>query len=372
MSNQTPLIVVIMLTVLACFLPFIPVGSVNLYISECIIYSAMPFLIFKRFRINWDIFVSYYLLIVVGLFHGIINNDVLTAIIPIRMFALFYATFILIQQLNNNTCQSAFKKALTVICLVYTFYIINTVFGLISGRVSVLEFLYNYELGRIKAFYENGTTSVVIGALLSLLFTIVLCSNNIDNRRLFLVTLFILGVFTASRANILANVTSLVAFHLMSKPNFSTRWFCGSVAVILVIIASLYIIMLKIILAGVQIDGSASTRIKYWLVAINSANSMFDVIFGHGFSERVLYAKFNISFFESFFVNLYMQAGLIGLFVGTYLINRIVLIYRLGARCNFTILSGLLLGNLVGGANLFSIFVLPFMLLGLSYLRTER
>ena len=158
----------------------------------------------------------------------------------------------------------------------------------------------------------------------------------------------------------------------MLRVDISVKKGLGANVVGLIIVLATYIIMLKILLADVQIDGSASTRLRYYLVAINSAATVRDLMFGHGFSEEILHTKFNISFFESFFFNTYMQAGLIGLFAGTYFINRIILIYKLGPRSTLTIISGLLIGNLIGGASLFSIFVLPFMLLGLRYLQTER
>ncbi len=372
LTNRTPIVFVIILAVFACFLPFISFGNVNLYVSEVIIYISAPFLIFTRFRINYDLFMSLYILAIIGLFHGISNNNVMDAIIPIRMLVLFYTTFILMSCLSHSTCRFVLTWALSLICAIYTIYILNVALSLISGKVSILDFLYNYDLGRIKAFYENGTTSVVIGSLLSILFSIVLCSKNINNRRLILVILFVLGVFTASRANILSNVVALVSYHVMSKPNLSMRWVTSSLFLSIVVVLGLYIVLLKMLLAGVQIDGSASTRLRYYLVAINSATTVRDLLFGHGFAEEVLYSKFNISFFESFFFNTYMQAGLIGLFAGTYFIIRIVMIYKIGMRSTFSILSGLFLGNVIGGANVFSIFVLPFMLLGLRFLQTEK
>ena len=133
-----------------------------------------------------------------------------------------------------------------------------------------------------------------------------------------------------------------------------------------------YIILLKIVLADVNIDGSASIRLQYYSTAIGSAQTAWDLLFGHGFSEEVLFNKFGISFFESYFFNSYMQAGIVGVFLFTYLLVKIVFVHTLDLRQYITILGCLLIGNLLGGANLFSIFVLPFTLLGLRFLEAEK
>jgi hypothetical protein len=292
-------------------------------------------------------------------------------IIPARNFVLVYITYILTHRLPEKQIIKIFQHSLIIICSIYTMYMMQTVYFLITGKVSILNFLYDYDLGRVKAFYENGTTSVVIGSLLSVLFTLTLCSKLLKYRKLLLFVLFILGTFTASRANILSNIMALVVYHSMTKSQFSVSWAMRTIALSVVCLAGLYIIMLKIILAGVNIDGSALTRLNFYMIALESAQSIRDLFLGHGFSEEALHTKFGISFFESYFFNFYMQAGLIGLFSAVYIIFRIVLIYNLPKRDTSTILSGILVANLIGGANLFSIFVLPFLLLGLRATATN-
>ena len=361
-----------MISIFACFLPFISFGNLNLYVSEIILYTSTVMVLNTKFVLNKKLLLAFSTLIAIGFYHAI-NNVVLNdVIIPIRNALLFYSSFILIRHLSLTTLKKLFVISVSTLCLVYTVYIAQTVINLLMGKVSVLDFLYDYQQGRIKAFFENGTTSVVIGSLLSGVFAITLCSHKIKNRKVLLTVIFVLGILTASRSNTLSNIIALLSYHLMTRPTPTLGWCMKTFFLLIISAVGCYIILLKIVLADVNIDGSASIRLQYYSTAIGSAQTAWDLLFGHGFSEEVLFNKFGISFFESYFFNSYMQAGIVGVFIFTYLLVKIVFVHTLDLRQYITILGCLLIGNLLGGANLFSIFVLPFTLLGLRFLEAEK
>lgn len=372
MINKIPGYAFVVVSVLGCFLPFVNIGNINLYTSEITLYLSIIILFNTTASFSKQLLLSFSILVIIGFYHAF-NNQILTDIvIPIRNAALFYTSFILVRYFSFQNIRNLFYITLMAICLIYTIYVGKTVWDLISGRISPIDFLYDYEKGRIKAFFENGTTSVVIGSLLSSLFSITLCSKHLKRRKALLLALFVLGTMTASRSNTLANITSLLTFHLMTKPTPTLKWGIQTILLFVVTCIGSYIILLKILLADVTIDGSASIRLHYYSKALSSAQNLSDLLIGHGYSEEVLFNKFGISFFESYFFNSYMQAGIVGLFCFTFILIKIVWLHKLDTRQHITIVSGFLIGNLLGGSNLFSIFVLPFTLLGLRYLESER
>lgn len=353
---------------LAYVSPFLALGDVNIYLSEFILYLSIVLIMMTKFKLDLGIFISFSVLVVLGCIHSILNGVILDMIIPLRYLCLFYFSFILAKSLNKKEINFIFPLSLLTICGIYTVYSIPVVFKILSRELTVLNFLYDYDAGRIRVFFENGTTSVVLGYLLSLLFAIVLCSSSIKGRKVLLLLLFCLGILTASRANILSNLSTIIVYQLLSKSDYRLSWYGKMLMIFILVGIGTYIILLKMILANTQIDGSTSIRLRYYLIAINSAETVFDLWFGHGFSEESLFRKFTISFFESYFFNTYVSGGILGLISCTLILCRTFYLFGLTGRKYFTILSGVLIGNMLGGANFFSIFTMGFMMLGLRFL----
>jgi hypothetical protein len=177
--------------------------------------------------------------------------------------------------------------------------------------------LYGSDSYRVRAPFENGGASsqVPIGYMIALLITIPSVYLKSWVKKIF----FILGaVGTTSRASLIA-----ICLTLLAKFNFKKIF---SYFLLLVISGLLYIFYLKSFSHSDtgELDGSANKRIELYTYSIKLLqNNPTAFFYGFGIGSNSLETKTGESFFESFFVNSFMQGGIL-----LFLISHITLDYN--------------------------------------------
>jgi hypothetical protein len=214
---------------------------------------------------------------------------------------------------------------------------------------------YGSDSYRVRAPFENGGASsqVPIGYMIAMLITIPPLYLNSWLKKIF----FILGaVGTTSRASIAA-----ICLTLLRKINFKK---IISYFVVVIVFGLLFIFYLKSFShsdSG-ELDGSANKRIELYTYSVQLIkNNPTALLYGFGIGSNSLESKTGESFFESFFVNSFMQGGILLLVISIWIIIKSIY-YDYKKKLN-SISFVLIFGNLVGGSNYFSMYAYPLMVL---------
>jgi len=278
-------------------------------------------------------------------------------------------------------------KTVTVILLVfYMSDAVHALSSLLSGKTSLFEFMWNYDAGRLTAPNEGseGTSSVPIGYLFSFIFLFAISQYDKDRTaKWFLVSLIAIAmcVLTASRTSILSvmAVISIFGFYSNKKSKFIRQtgimlMSCGAIYWLADILLSKSII-------DESLDGSSLQRLGYYQTAIeNLFSGPASFIFGNGISDSLLLNRTGTSFYESLLFNSMAQGGII-LFVPSLMMltSPFYSAYRIKQRIppnqRRNLLSVgmiVLIGNMVGGANYFSLYAYLYFCLLYTALSDNR
>lgn len=327
-------------------------------------------------------YVSFYLIL--GLGYSIVYFDPGSLVIAIRvlLFCLAGATVAFLSEV-------ALKRTLMWVTLIllffYAFDTVNAVVSLVSGKTSLFEFMWNYEGGRLTAPHEGteGTSSVPIGYLFSFVFLYAFSQyHKVRSISWALISVITISmcVLTASRAAILSVIMIIMVFGYYSNKNSK---FLKRVVIMALLFTIIYflaeILSTKSIING-SLDGSSLQRLNYYSSAFDrffSEPNSF--IFGNGLSDTLLLSRTGIAFYESLLFNSMAQGGII-LFISSsaLLCSFFYQAYRnkqrilLNQRCNL-ISIGLIIfiGNMMGGANYFSLYSYLYFCLLYKFLNSR-
>lgn len=341
--------------ILGWIFPKLSISNVNIGIQEiaAILLILFYYKVEKKiiFYFSLDLLFSLLLFLLACIF--IINDsDYEGILIGIRTL-IFVVASIGLSSFSVDELEKLLKSVLFYIFIFILFSLIRIIVNLIFNTFEPTNFFYGSDSYRIRAPFENGGASsqVPIGYMLALILT-----NNkfLNNFKRF--TLILGAIGTTSRASLIS-----IIFIFIKKINFKK---ISSYLTILLIIILGYLFYLKSFSHSDNgtLDGSSNQRIELYTKSINT---LFEnpqaLLFGYGLSSNMLLKKTGDGFYESFIFNSLMQGG-----VFLFLFSILILIKTFYIEFRYKINSiGLvvLIGNLLGGSNYFSMYAYPIMVL---------
>lgn len=342
----------IVLYVCGWLLPKISLGGLSLGIQD-----LACLLLLIRFKIRKDLLSIFYgelaysiFLVFYSVVELISAGGLDGILISVRVF-LFVIAGIGILRYEMETIRKSLRVIMRIYIAYFLYNFLLIIYSLTVGGVSLIVFLRGYGDFRIKAPFEGGgTTTVPIGYMFSILLTATLVLYGKWTN--FFISLCALG--TASRSAILS-VFIVHGFKMNYKKVSS--WF---LAVPFVILFAGFVIMKSYSSDSGDIDGSSSKRLDLYSYAISMIwHQPSALLLGFGVSAKALDASIGESFFESMLFNSLMQGGVILLLSSAYILIKSVY-YDNFYKLNYISIP-ILIGNLIGGSNYFSMFAFPLM-----------
>jgi hypothetical protein len=288
-------------------LPKFTIFNVNVGIQEIV---GVLILIFY-FKVNTKMFKYFipeiiysFVLSALSFFYFFYNNDIQGLLIGIRTF-LFVIVSLGITTIN---LQKLIKLLMAIINLYFLFVVISIIRILSNfyyNSFDLINLFYGSDSYRVRSPFENGGASsqVPIGYMIAMLFTIPHIYFNNWIKKLF----FIIGsIGTTSRASIFS-----ICIIFLRNINLKK---ISSYFIILILFGLLYIIYLKSFSHSdsLELDGSSNKRIELYSYSLQLLrNNPTSLIYGFGIGSNSLETKTGESFFESFFVNSFMQGGIL-------------------------------------------------------------
>jgi len=340
--------------------PKINIGPYNLGFQEIIAFS----LFLVNFRIDKGIFAIFradilfsMALSFAGLSYFVYNNDLEGLLIGLRTLLFVFAS-IGISSLSLEKMLMLLKSIIFFIFIFCLFSVTRILLNFYVNSFDIINFFYGSDSYRVRAPFENGGASsqVPIGYMLAILLSVP--SYLLSKTKM--ITLILGALGTTSRASLLSIV--LIYGKKLNFKKFNS--------IIIASILSLLILafFLKSFLQGenYQIDGSANKRLELYSNSINLLyNHPKSFFIGFGLSTNSLILTTGEGFYESFLINSFMQGGiLLFIFALWIIIKTMYFDYKYGF---FSISIAVLIGNLVGGSNYFSMYAYPLMVLIISF-----
>ncbi|MCA3255323.1 MAG: hypothetical protein INF91_06885 [Alphaproteobacteria bacterium] len=320
--------------------------------------------------------------VLLAVVHGAFGSDPASIALAVRVF-MFVLAGIILSTIDFNDARRGMMALSVIILAFYTPTMVSTVWRLGTGELGLAKFLWDYDAGRIVAPHESGrTSSVPLGYLMSILF-LFFCLELRRKRSLVIAGLVIVSftavLLTASRAALLGGVATLMLYGLpsiwqASKPfvRFLTVLIGGSFSV-----AALAIVYAKTLIDG-ALDGSGQQRLDYYSNALtNVVSDPLRFMVGFGISDAQLNARTGIAFYESLLFNSLVQGGVIFAVLSFVMIASPLLLALGRGKSVDQRLAALALaatvgvGNLIGGANFFSVYAFFAYSLLHVYVRTR-
>lgn len=340
---------------------------------------------YARLRLGFRGFELFYagVLLVLGLGYGVIFTDLGSFVQGLRIF-VFCLAGISAAFLSTAQLQRTLKAASVILLLWYGPATANTVVSLISGEVSLAQFMWDYDAGRLTAPHEvSGTSSVPLGYLFAFVFLYGL--NQLDARRsvgalLFAVMGLALCFLTASRASILSAAVLLIIFMFDWARNNGFKGILVAFALCLPIIVVIGLAIMEKTLVDDALDSSGLQRLGYYTMAVdNLLTNPMSLLVGFGVSDALLERRTGIAFYESLLFNSLAQGGLLLLIPSLGLVVHPLLQAAAanGRRASYVIRNLLavgaivFIGNSIGGANFFSVYAYAYYSLLFELLRRE-
>jgi hypothetical protein len=301
----------------------IDIKIINLFIFELTSSFFIIFLLFFNFVTN--------------------NIDSYSYLYTSRIIIYIFASIYIIKNTNLDSYKilNFSINIITIYIYIYIFLILLNIWNF-----SIDEILYGYTFVRLKLPFEySGTTSVPFGYLLSLIFTYLVAT-----KKSHLSVYFIAQILTMSRAAVLSSSVII----LLKKRKFG----------LIIFLLTLLFIINKTLLSG-GLDHSSSDRLVFFFYSLEFYfNSFSKFIFGYGLSPSLLYLNTGYYYYENIFSQALMNGGIIFLILTftMYLIFAFRIIFM-----KKYIYIPVLIGNFLGGFNLFSTISLPLYFLLVFY-----
>jgi len=338
-------------------LPKFTIFNINVGIQEIV---GVLILIFF-FKVNTGIY-KYFIpeiiyslfLITLSFFYFIYNSDIQGLLIGIRTF-LFVLVSLCLSSISLQKLISLLKSIINLYFLFIIVSVLRIILNFYFNSFDLINMFYGSDSYRVRAPFENGGASsqVPIGYMIAMLIAIPQLYLGIWTKNI----IFILGaVGTTSRAS-MASICLILFKKIKLKKVLS--YF-----IIVIIFGLLYIFYLKSFSQSdsAELDGSADKRIELYTYSLqlikNNPSALF---YGFGIGSNSLENKTGESFFESFFINSFMQGGILLLVISIWIIIKSTYFnYKINLN---SISFVLIIGNLVGGSNYFSMYAYPLMVL---------
>ena len=306
---------------------------------------------------------------ILGIYYSLVFYDLGSLIIPLRV--LYYCLAgASVAFLSKAVLDFTLKAVTFLIILFYIPDAVNAFTSLVGGKITLIEFMWNYEAGRLTAPYEGseGTSSVPIGYLFSFIFlyTISQYYGTRSVKWFFLSAISItMCVLTASRSSVLTAIATVAIFYYYDAHNSGILKRIIKICIALIVIYFLGEILLSKSVIDGSLDGSSTQRVLYYQTAYNNLFSdLTTFLLGNGISDSLLLTRTGIAFYESLLFNSMAQGGIILFFSSAILLaSTLYFSYRPGAcislnqkRQMLSIGLVIIIGNALGGANYFSIY----------------
>jgi hypothetical protein len=327
------------------------------------------------------------ILLVLGVYYGLAYSDPASLFIPLRLlvFCVAGATAVFI---NKQILNKTLKIITWIIIVAYIPDSVNALYSLISGKITLFDFMWNYDAGRLTAHYEGaeGTSSVPIGYLFSFIF-LYNYSKYSENRSVKWFVLSLISItmciLTASRSSILSCITTIIIMQFGRKSKATIKERIIKIFLLLLMVYYLGDLLLSKSLIDGSLDGSSSQRLSYYTKAYDDFLSQPKIfLLGNGISDSLLFNQTGIAFYESLLFNSMAQGGFF-LFISslTLLISPLFYVYRFRnilldceKRSIISICLIVIVGNALGGANYFSFYAYLYyrLLLESNYLKINK
>jgi hypothetical protein len=335
--------------------PKFSILGINVGIQEIVAIFLLLFKYSIDKKIFWfflaDLFFSL-VFVFLGFFY-LTDNDTEGFLISLRTL-LFVLTSLSITNLSLEQLEKILLYIIKIYALFFIIVIGRILLNIISNPFDVINFFYGSDSYRVRSPFEpEGTASsqVPIGYLLALIS----CLPIVLNSKIFKYIFIIGAIGTTSRASII----SIVLVYLR-KVNFKKTSFIFALAFLGIL---LYLVFLKSFMSNDgELDGSSIKRLELYS---NSIKVIFDnpksFFLGFGLSQKLLLENTGENFYESFLVNSLMQGGFILFLASIWIILKTLYIdfkYKI-----YSIGFVVLIGNLIGGSNYFSMYAYPLMVI---------
>lgn len=320
-------------------------------------------LLLINFKIKKDVFHLFYgelvyaiLLLFFAVIEFVMYNSLDGFLISVRIL-LYVLAGISILRYNINIIQKSFRVIVKIYIVYFIYNFLIIIFYVLNGGVSLAVFLLGYGDFRIKAPFEGGgTTTVPIGYMLSLLLTVTFALYG----RLTNIFFSLCALGTASRSAILS--VFLILGRQMNFRKISSWLF----ALPIVILFLGFIYMKSFGSDSGSLDGSSSKRMELYTYALKVIwENPSALLIGVGVSGSVLEARLGESFFESMLFNSLVQGGVLLLLSSVFIIVKSIY-YDYRYKLNYLSIP-ILIGNVIGGSNYFSMFAFPLMVLIIAH-----
>jgi len=323
-------------------------------------------------------------LLVLGFGYGIAFTDTGSVALGIRIL-LFCLAGVSAAFLSLDHLRRTLNAVTVILLLWFGIAAANAIASLLSGEISLVQFMWEYDAGRITAPYEvSGTSSVPLGYLFAFVFLYGL--HQLDSRRsigaLLLTSLgLVLCFLTASRASILSAALVLMVFLVIRTRRMSFKGMLAAAALFLPIILAIgWSIIEKSLVDGDGLDSSSMQRLGYYTRAVNNLFSdPISLLAGFGISDVLLEQRTGVAFYESLLFNSLAQGGVLLLIpslglVASPLLQAAAVDSKRARRMlrNLLALGAVVfIGNSIGGANFFSVYAYVYYSLLFELLRRE-
>lgn len=308
-------------------------------------------------------------LLVLGFGYSIAYADTGSFALSVRIL-VFCLAGISVAFLSTDHLRRTLKVVTIILLLWFGPAAARVVGSLLSGEISLVQFMWEYDAGRLTAPYEvSGTSSVPLGYLFAFVFLYGL--YQLDARRsvgalLFTIMGLVLCFLTASRASILSAALVLVVFMVIRTQKMGLKGMLVSAALILPIILAIgWSIIEKSLVDGDGLDSSGMQRLGYYTMSVNNLfSNPISLLAGFGVSDVLLEQRTGVAFYESLLFNSLAQGGVLLLIPSLGLVlSPMLQAAAVDSKSARRVLRNLLalgaivfIGNSIGGANFFSVY----------------
>lgn len=352
----------IILYVCGWLFPKLTIGGINLGIQDLACVLLLLNIKINKNYLNFFFAELLYasVILLFSVFEIINNSSLEGALIAIRIF-LFVISGIAISRFQILTIRTALKLIVKIYIIYFLYNLIIILYNIIGGGINLIVFLRGYGDFRIKAPFEGGgTTTVPIGYMFSILLTLTLVHYN----RWINFFFSICALGTASRSAILS-------VFVTNGLNMNFKRISSWLLAIPFIVLFIGFVLMKSLGDSGEIDGSSAKRFDLYIYALKLMwHNPIALFTGFGVGPKVLEANIGESFFESLVFNSLIQGGLI-LFISSIFILIKCVFCDIKYKLNYISIP-VLIGNLIGGSNYFSMFAFPLMILIIVYTISSR
>jgi hypothetical protein len=339
-------------------LPKIVFDSFNIGIQEfsgvLILCSFRSKFYIHRFWII-EVFFSVFVLFI-SIIQFLYLRDLYGIFISFRVLLFVLVASILINDQIENLF-SALKINSFIILVFIVVNVFRILLNIFENSFDPISFFHGSDSYRVRAPFENGLASsqIPIGYLFSILFCFPFFQSSFFKKY----TLLIGAIGTTSRAAMISLALKLAVSINLKK--------ISSLIIIIFLSALMFLVYAKSFTGDSgEVSGSTSKRAELYINAFQlMTQDPQKLLVGFGLSPTALEKYTGESFYESFVINSFMQGGILLMLASLAIfIKTAYFDYKIGLNW---IIFPVLIGNLIGGSNYFSMYAFPFYALLISY-----